>query len=198
MQAERKEEVARVSFDNIFEPVDGLVQHISMPFEDRTGSLNLVVTGGMGIVDGRMTTDRPTIPWQHFNSRPFVEMNFIMQGNLYQTHEGLLDHYLHEEGYNNLLFNPDSWEKNELIGSGNYRIFGVHFVPAKMAALLSGYVPELAYLAEKIERGDPFVLHAHGNFITAKMTQIINGVWQCPDPPGLRKLYLESNVLELL
>jgi AraC family transcriptional regulator, transcriptional activator of the genes for pyochelin and ferripyochelin receptors len=198
MQEEGKQDAVRLSFENIFEPVDGLVQHVSMPFEDRTGSLNLVVTGGMGIVDSMMTTERPTAPWQHFNARPFVEMNFIMEGSLYQTHEGILHRYLYEEGYNNLLFNPNSWEKNELIGSGNYRVFGIHFVPAKMVALLSGYIPELAHLAEKIERGDPFVLHAPGNFITTRIKYIIDGIWQCPEPIGLRKLYLESKILELL
>lgn len=197
-QPESREDVVRMSFDNIFEPLDGVVQHVSTPFEDRTGSLNLVVTGGMGIVDGTMTTERPTVPWQHFNSRPFVEMNFIMEGSLYQTHEGILYRHLYEKGYNNLLFNPNSWEENELIGSGNYRIFTAHFVPEKMTALLSGYIPEFAHLAEKIERGDPFVLHAPGNFITSKMKYIIDGIWQCPEPAGLRKLYLESNILELL
>src|SRR5438067_287223 len=105
------------SFNAIFKIPDGLVQEYTMPFEDRTGTVKVAVAGGMGIVDSISSTHQPTSAWQHYNANPFVEMNFVIEGNMYQTHEGVLNRYRYDKGYHNILFNPYSLEKNELIGT---------------------------------------------------------------------------------
>jgi AraC-like DNA-binding protein len=125
-------------------------------------------------------------------------MNFVLEGNLYQTHEGILNRHLYAQGYHNLLYNPFSWEENQLIGQGDYRIFGVHIAPKKMMDLLTGYIPELAPFADKIDKGQPFVLHGRENALSHQMKYIFDSIWKCPEPPSLRKLYVESKILELL
>lgn len=185
------------NFDPFFQITDGMVQEYPLPFADITGKVKIVISGGMCIVDSVCNTSQSSAPWQHFNAKPFVEMNFVLEGNMYQTHEGVLNRCLYEKGHHNILFNPYSFEKNELIGTGNYRMLGVHVLPEKMTALFSNYIPELNYVAEKIAAGIPFVLQTP-NGLTSKMKYIFDTIWNCPEPLGLKKLYFESQLLTLL
>jgi AraC-like DNA-binding protein len=187
---------------NTFNPfafvAEGTMHEFPLPFTDRQGTVKLLVNSGMVIVDSTSTTTRTTLPWQHYNAIPLVEMNFVLCGNMYQTHEGVLNRYTYQKGHHNILFNPYSLEQNELIGSGDYRMLGVHIDPQKMIALFTDYVPEMMPLAEKIAKGTPFVLQSPGQSFPAQMQYIFNTLWQCPEPAGLRKLYFESKLLHLL
>ena len=185
-------------FNPFFQLPDGVVREYALPFPDRTGTVKIATAGGMGIVDSINYTTTKTAPWQHFNAKPFVEMNFMLQGNMYQTHEGVLNRRLYEKGYHNILFNPYSFEKNELIGSGDYRMVGIHIQPEKMITLLSGYIPELASVADKISSGKSFVLQAPGKQLSSQMKFIFDTIWQCPGPAGLKSLFIESQLLTLL
>ena len=186
------------TYEQIFSPDRGVVQELALPFEDKYGELTLALLNGMGVVDSRFHTDRIAPPWQHVNSMPFVEMNFIVEGDLYQTIDGFPGRRLCARGSNNMMFNPGSLEKNELIGYGNYRTFGVHVNPDRMSELLMAYVPELEKYAEKIYAGQPFILESPTPVITAKMKYIFDTIWQYPSPEGLKKLYIESKILDLL
>lgn len=185
-------------FNPFFQLHDGMVREYALPFPDRTGTVKITAAGGIGIVDSINYTTAPTAPWQHFNLLPYIEMNFMLQGNMYQTHEGVLNRCLYGKDYHNLLFNPYSNEKNELIGTGTYRMFGVHITPEKMIALLSGYIPELAHLADKIASGTSFVMQAPQKQLTSQMRFIFDTIWQCPGSAGLRSLFIESQILTLL
>ncbi|MBO9200992.1 MULTISPECIES: helix-turn-helix transcriptional regulator [Niastella] len=185
-------------FNPFFQLADGVVREYALPFPDRTGTVKITAAGGIGIVDSVNYTTTITAPWQHFNALPFVEMNFMLQGNMYQTHEGVLDRCLYAKDYHNILFNPYSFEKNELIGSGSYRMFGIHIQPEKMINLLLGYIPELAATADNIASGSSFVMQAPAQQLTAPMRYIFDTIWQCPDSPGLRSLFIESQILTLL
>jgi len=195
---ENNEFKRKEDFNPFFQLPDGELREYMLPFPDRTGTVKIIAAGGIGIIDSVNYTTTITAPWQHFNALPFVEMNFMLQGNMYQTHEGVLNRRLYEKGYHNILFNPYSLEKNELIGAGAYRMFGIHIQPEKMISILSGYIPELAHVAEKIVNGTSFVMQAPAKQLTSQMKYIFDTIWQCPDSPGLRSLFIESKILTLL
>lgn len=187
-----------VTYEQMFSPGSGVVQETALPFENKQGILTLALVDQMGVVDSCFHTSCVTPPWEHLNSMQFVEMNFVLEGDLYQTMEGLPGKRLCAKGSHNILFNPGTMERNEVIGYGNYRTFGVHVKPEKMAELLMAYVPELEKYSEKIYAGQPFILESPAPLITAKMKYIFDTIWQCPHPEGLKKLYITSKIMDLL
>jgi len=44
-----------------------------------------------------------TAPCVHYNDKSAVEINFTLEGQILQTHEGLLDQYHYRKGYHNIL-----------------------------------------------------------------------------------------------
>lgn len=176
----------------------GEVKEFATPLKDRKGSLKIVITDSLGIMEGVMITEKPTVPLSHYNDKPLVEMNFMLEGNIRQTHEGLLNGYEYRKGYNNILFNPYSNEENQLMSSGTHRLFSAHILPEKMASLFSGYLPELNRYAEKILKGEPFVLHCHANNISRPLKYFFDNFWLSGMSPNLGKLYFESRIMELL
>lgn len=189
---------APATYEQIFSPDRGVVQQLALPFENKAGTVTIALVNNIGIVDSRLHTDCLTPSWKHFNSKPFVEMNFMVEGDIYQTMEGFSGRKLCARGSHNLLFNPGTLEENQLVGYGNYRTFGVHIWPEKMSELLSAYVPELEKYSEKIYAGQPFLLESPTPMLTAKMKYIFDTIWEYPDPDGLKRLYLESKILDLL
>ncbi|MDN5285319.1 MAG: AraC-like DNA-binding protein [Mucilaginibacter sp.] len=191
-------ELTTFSMEELLKIPHGIVQEYNTPMKDREGHLKLVITDSMGIVDGVMIANKPTEALEHFNDRPFVEMNFMLEGNISQTNEGLLNQYSFKKGYHNILFNPYSIEKNSLATAGTHHIFSAHILPERMISLFSGYVPELVPFAEKIEKGEPFVLHSPTNGFNKHLKHFFDAFWDCPTPLSLRKIYFESKILELL
>jgi hypothetical protein len=59
--------------------------------------------------------DTDTAPWMNYNEKSFVEMNFMLEGHILQTHEGLLDRYHYRKGSHNILFNPYMLETNQSV-----------------------------------------------------------------------------------
>ena len=134
---ESEKKLTTFSMEELLKIPHGVVQEYHTPMEDREGRLKLVITGDMGIVDGTMITDKPTKALEHFNDRPFVEMNFMLEGNINQTNEGLLNQYSFKKGYHNILFNPYSMERNSLATAGTHHIFSAHIPPEKMIRLFT-------------------------------------------------------------
>ena len=194
---ERKLEPAPAAYEQIFSPGNGVVQELALPVDNKQGTLTLALVNEMGVVDSRFHTNGFTPSWKHLNSKPFVEMNFMLEGDLYQQMENFTGKKLCARGTHNILFNPGTLEENQLIGHGQYRTFGVHITPRKMTELLAAYVPELEAYADKICAGRPFVLESPGPAITAGMQYIFDTIWQCPQPEGLKKLYIESKIMDL-
>jgi AraC family transcriptional activator of pyochelin receptor len=188
----------KFSMQDVLKLPQGVVKEYATPQTDRTGSLKLVIGETFGVIDGTMITDKPTAPLSHYNDRPFVEMNFMLEGNISQTYDGLLDRHHYARGYHNILFNPYSLEKNQLMNSGRHRIFSAHIFPERMVQLFAGYIPELSRLAEKIDRGEAFVVHAPVNGMNNQLKYCFDSFWDCPAPMSLRKLYFEAKILDLL
>jgi AraC family transcriptional regulator, transcriptional activator of the genes for pyochelin and ferripyochelin receptors len=186
------------SMERVLEMPRGVVQNYRSPLKDRKGKINIVVTDTMGIVDGTMVADKHTQSLTHYNDRPFVEMNFMLEGNIRQNYEGILRQHHYRKGYNNILFSPYSTESNELMTAGLHRMFTIHVLPERMAELFACYLPDLQPFAEKIIKEEAFVLHAPANSIDNKLRYLFDTFWECPALPALGKLYFESKMLELL
>ncbi len=186
------------SMENLMSIPRGVLHEFSTPMPDRTGSLKIAITDSMGIVDGTMITNKATVPLGHYNDKQLVEMNFMLEGNILQTHEGLLHQHHYQKGYHNILFNPFSQETNQLLHSGTHHIFSVHMLPEKMAALFTDFMPEMNKYAEKILKGEPFVIHAPVNRSNQALNFFFKNFWDTSLPQSVGKLYLESRVMELL
>jgi AraC family transcriptional activator of pyochelin receptor len=176
----------------------GEVKEYPTPMPDRTGSLKLVITDTMGVVDGTMITTNATKSSTHYNAEPMVEMNFMLEGSICQTYDGLLKEHHYKKGYHNILFNPYAMESNHVLHSGTHRIFSAHVLPEYMMGLFSGYLPEFALLAEKIAKGAPFVLHAPASNFNNQIKAFFDTFWNFPMPVNLRKLYFDAKILDLL
>lgn len=176
----------------------GEVKEYDSPMPDRKGSLKLVITDTMGVVDGTMITEKSTGNVTQYNDKPMVEMNFMLEGNICQTQQGLLKQHQYKKGYHNILFNPYAMETNQLLHGGPHRIFSAHLLPEYATRIFSGYLPEFARLADKIDKGQSFVLHSPANGLNGQLRSFFDSFWDVPAAPNLRKLYFDAKILDLL
>lgn len=197
-QPKNSEVLTKFSMEDLLSLPRGEVKEYDTPMPDRTGRLKFVITDTAGVVDGTMISEKKTAPLTHYNDKPFVEMNFMLEGHISQTYDGLLKQHHYKKGYHNILFNPYAVESNELLHTGTHRIFSVHMLPEHMINLFSGYLPEFSPLADKIAKGQSFVLHSPGNGMNGQMKSVIDTFWQFPLPVSLRKLYFDAKILDLL
>ena len=186
-----------VAFNDIFQIPQGEVHEYSLPMPGINGAGKFVRCDEMAIADGKVIAGPPEFSWQHYNEQAFVELNFVMAGQLCQTHEGLIERQVFRQGYANLLFNPCSWEKNELAGGQGFRNLGIYISQEKMIRLINNYAPELRYLVTKIEKRMPFVMHAPTPHFSPRLQQALGQIWESPVPQGLRRLHFETQILQL-
>lgn len=168
------------------------------PIHDLPGSVKIAITDAFCISDGTMVTDTDPAPWSLYSDNSFVEMNFMLEGDILQTREGLVDRHHFSKGAHNILFSPYTLETNQLISRGTHRIFSVYALPEKMMALFSGYLDEMAPFAEKLAKGEPFVLQAPVRGLTHGLRNIFDSFWTRTLPLNVGCLYFESRVMELL
>ena len=192
MRADQQEEL-----NNLLKCKDGLVQTRAIPLHDRKGHVRTVMNQGIGIVDGLTHTEQPTNSWSHYNEQEFIEMNFMLEGSMYHTQGNLFKRKRLTPGYYNMLFDPFSREESELIGTGRFRHVGIHISTDRAIAFFNDYIPQLAYLAEKIQKGDAFVIHAPSNRLSPKLQYLFDTMWAQPQIAGLNRLHFESVNLEL-
>jgi AraC family transcriptional regulator, transcriptional activator of the genes for pyochelin and ferripyochelin receptors len=176
----------------------GMSREFSSPMKDRIGRMKIAITDAFCIVDTTMISDTDTAPWSHYNEKSVVEMNFMLEGHLLQTQEGLLDRQHFKKGYHNILFNPYSMETNQLVSKGTNRSFSVYILPEKMMELFAGYLEEMAPFAEKLAKGEPFVLHAPTLGLTNELKFLFDSFWARTLPINVGRLYFESRVMDLL
>jgi len=112
----------------------------------------------------------------------------MLEGHILQTREGMLDQYHCRKGYHNILFSPYTMETNQLLSSGTHRIFSVYVLPAKMMELFAGYLEEMAPFAEKLAKGEPFVLHAPVPGLTNELKNFFDNFWARTLPPTVGRL----------
>ena len=176
----------------------GISREFSSPMKDRIGRMKIAITDAFCIVDTTMISEADTAPWTHYNEKSAVEMNFMLEGHILQTHEGLLDRHQYKKGYHNILFNPYSMETNQLVNKGTNRSFSVYILPEKMMELFAGYLEEMAPFAEKLAKGESFVLHSPALGLTNELKFLFDSFWARTLPVNVGRLYFESRVMDLL
>jgi AraC family transcriptional activator of pyochelin receptor len=176
----------------------GAWREFDSPLKDLAGRVKIAVTDAFLISDGTMVADTDTAPWMLYSDTSLVEMNFMLEGHLLQTREGLVDRHHYRKGHHNILFSPFTMETNQLVSSGTHRVFSVYVLPEKMMQLFAGYLEEMAPFAEKLAKGEPFVLHAPVAGLTNELTYFFDSFWARTLPPNVGRLYFESRVMELL
>jgi AraC family transcriptional activator of pyochelin receptor len=176
----------------------GEVHTFDSPLDDREGELKILITDTLGVVDGNMHAKRLGNSMTHKNESDFVEMNFMMEGHIAQTYDGLFTKFPYHKGYHNILFNPFASETNEIMKTGHHRIFSVHMLKEKMSALFNEYLPGFGSYGDKVLKGERFVIHSPTSQMSARLQSAIHSFWTHTPPSNLGKLYYESRVLELL
>jgi len=192
------EVVTEFSMEKLMTMPKGVLREFHSPIKDQIGRVKIALTDAFLISDGTTVTDTDTVPWVQYNDKSFVEMNFMLEGHILQTHEGLVDRYHYRKGAHNILFNPYKLETNQLLSRGTHRVFSVYVLPEKMMELFAGYLEEMAPFAEKLAKEEPFVLHAPVQGLTHELKYIFDNFWSGTLPPTVGRLYFESRVMELL
>lgn len=169
-----------------------------LPLAGCQGTARVVAVGGVVLNETRFFAEHPPTPWQHVNERPVVELSFMLAGTLRQSQTGLLHEQLYTPGYHNWVFNPQSLEQNQLLGTGQFRLVTVQVPVARMVSLLTDYVPELSNVAEHLTQGRPLVRHAPAPGLPPRLRYPLDTLWDSPEPPGLKRLHYEAVVLELV
>ena len=186
------------SMEKLMAMPKGAWHEFESPMKDRAGRVKIAITDAFLISDGTTVADTDTAPWVLYNDTSFVEMNFMLEGHILQTREGMLDRYHCRKGHHNILFSPYTMETNQWLGSGTHRIFSVYALPAKMMELFAGYLDEMAPFAEKLAKGEPFVLQAPVQGLTHALKYFFDSFWARTLPVNVGRLYFESRVMELL
>ncbi|GAA4318347.1 hypothetical protein GCM10023149_16390 [Mucilaginibacter gynuensis] len=169
-----------------------------MTFGNRHGKACILNGEGFTVIDARFTTAKGPAVWSHENDRSFVEMNFVLDGRLDQSQSGLLEKQPYTKGYHNCLFNPDSLEENSLLCGQGFHMISVQFEPTAMQRLLLNYAPDLEVIAHKLEDHKPFLRQAPVLDLPVAIDLLLRNLWQSPGPKGLKRMYFEAVVLQLL
>jgi AraC family transcriptional regulator, transcriptional activator of the genes for pyochelin and ferripyochelin receptors len=192
------EALPELTMEKLMTMPKGVSGEFASPLKDLSGRVKIALTDALLISDATMEADADTAPWVLYADSSFVEMNFLLEGNILQTREGLVDRQHYRKGHHNILFNPYTMETNQLLGKGTHRIFSVYALPEKMMELFAGYLEEMAPFAEKLAKGEPFVLHAPVQGLTNELNFFFDSFWARTLPSNVGRLYFESRVMELL
>lgn len=177
---------------------EGQEQHLALTLAGSQGTARLVTVGGLVLNETRLVAAQPSPPWQHLNEREVVELSFVLAGTLRQRQSGLLRAQLYAPGYHNWVYNPQSLEHNQLLGTGQFRLVTVQVPVARMLSLLTAYVPELPAVAEQLALGRPLVQHAPAPGLPPRLRYLLDTLWDSPAPLGLKRLHYEAVALELV
>jgi AraC-like DNA-binding protein len=191
-------EMPPVNMESVLAAARGTAQQFTVSTQGNEQKLKFVVTDTMGIVDRTIITDTETAAVRHKNWMPMVELNFMLAGTAGLAYDSQLPANTMTAGDHQLLFNPSGEETNQVMHGGTHRLFSAHLLPDYMAGLLSGYLPELTPLAEKIANREPFALQSPSKALSQDFKYFFTTFWSAPLAPGLGKLYFDAKILDLL
>jgi AraC family transcriptional regulator, transcriptional activator of the genes for pyochelin and ferripyochelin receptors len=187
-------------FKRLPESEDPHVFNISMP--EVKGHFRMLKKGSITLTDGCIQLSDAVAcghsGMRHFNELPLVEMNFVQEGNIVQKNSYLPDELHFAKGYHNIMYNQGEWEHNRFVGGGVHNTFTIHMFADRFAGLFSAHSAELDNLAEKVLAGKPFLIEQPARIYTPYMQTVINALWNCPLRGGLKSLYLETRITELM
>lgn len=124
----------------------------------------------------------------------FVERG-VISSKLY--HHPARHHF--QAGQHSILFNPFSAEDTLLQQQPNLQLFIVRFTTDHFLRLADSGIAVMANMAESVLRNDFTSFQwTHNLIITSKMREVIGGIKSCTFEGGLKKLFLQAKVMELL
>lgn len=87
----------------------------------------------------------------------------------------------------------------QILGQSQLDVFVLSFLPERFLQLVANTGPVMDSIAERIVGSQPFTFRLPQHLpVTPRMEALITEIRQCPYPDGLKKLFLQSRVLELL
>lgn len=185
-------------FDLLYRHDKGTELLFDLKFEQRQGTVRLFRAENFTIIDAAFTPAKSDASWNHYNDQAKVEMNFVMAGQLYQSHSGLFSRQSYTAGYHNCLFNPDSFEENALSSGQPFRMLSLQVEPAEMTRMLLDYAPGLEAMAQKIETKHSFSYQSPVPGLPGGIGLLLQTLWNSPISAGLKQLHFDSVFLQLL
>ena len=180
--------------------IDEPVQYdITLP--EVKGRLRFLKQGSLSLSDGYLELSDKAgrgDSLSHFNELPLVEMNFVMEGHIVQRQGHLPGELVFTKGYHNLMYNRGEWEHNRFLGGGIHNNFTLNICADRFIQLFACYSEPMEQLAEKIIKDTPFLVQAPHLPFTPAMQAIIHSLWNCPLRGGMKRLFLETRMMELM
>ncbi|HVI47715.1 MAG TPA: AraC family transcriptional regulator [Chitinophaga sp.] len=176
-----------------------LIYQVSFP--EVTGNLRMMKMGSIAVSDGYLKISDKAAghgKLKHFNELPLVEMNFVMEGRINQQLSYLKEPLVLTKGYHNVMYNRGEWESNRFIGSGAHNTFTINIDTERFIQLFAAYSTEMDHIVEKVAAGKPFLVQQPQALYTPYMQSVIQSIWDSPLKGSLRKLFLETKMMELM
>ena len=165
------------------------------------GQLRILKLGSMGLSEGCLELSDNMAEQsgvRHFNDQRLLEMNFVMSGNIRQR-VGFLPGEMHfVKGYHNLMYNVGEWEQNRFVGGGGHNTFTVHVCADRFVQLFAAHSSMMDGLIGKLANDTPFMVDRPAMAYTPQMEGVIHSLWNNPFTGGVKRLYLEVKMMELL
>lgn len=130
---------------------------------------------------------------------PHVSMLFMEKGDICTSVEGVGDNFRFSSLQHNIVYSPHREESAELKKQPGIQIMGLNFIPERFLELADNNVQVLGKLADRVANKQSAILADKRNpLITPKMKTVLAEIRQCQYKGGLKKLFLQSKIMELL
>jgi len=187
------------SFEEIKNLPDNDVPYVNrMMLPEATGQHRFMKLGDISVSDGQLYIIDSRLKGQsirHFNDAPVIEMNFTLEGRTLQQQSYLKREVEFVKGYHNLMYNAGQWEQNRFVGNGAHNTFTIHMTKDRFAQLFSPYYPQLV---ADMQAERPFMIERPDAHYTPQMLSIIHAIWNSTLQGNMKKLFLETKMMELM
>ena len=130
---------------------------------------------------------------------PHLEMHFELSGNTSYSSQGTKGVDIDiRSGYGVLFYLPDLKGRLDFAQSDNRCSLEIELTVDFLRKIFNDDLEVLGVFGSDINKGIPSVLGGKSFAITPAMKQVINDIMHCPYTEMLKKVYLESKVIELL
>ncbi|NLR66728.1 helix-turn-helix transcriptional regulator [Chitinophaga varians] len=130
---------------------------------------------------------------------PHVSMLFMEKGDVRASVEGIADKFRFSSLEHNIMYSPHREETAELRKQKGIQVLGMNFSPERFIALADSNGQVLGKMANAVAKKRGVILADKINpHITPRMKTVLGEIRQCQFKGGLKKLFLQSKVMELL
>nr|WP_295874657.1 AraC family transcriptional regulator [uncultured Chitinophaga sp.] len=130
---------------------------------------------------------------------PHVSMLFMEQGDVRARIYGQKTPYRFSSLEHNIMFSPYREETAELKKQDGIQVLGMSFTPERFLELADSNGQTLGKMADRVANNKSVALAEKMNpRITPRMKTVLAEIRQCQFKGGLKKLFLQSKVMELL